>query len=87
MNTGIVKDIRIEAQRLPDSAGVKGMHLRTRRVMPTSINLGYGGVVCRKLRKIGGDWEVSCGTLVGYSENDYILYEDKQNSLGYSLSS
>ena len=57
------------------------------RVMPTSIDLGYGGVVCRKLRKIGGDWEVSCGTLVGYSENDYILYEDKQNSLGYSLSS
>ena len=55
--------------------------------MPTSINLGYGGVVCRKLRKIGGDWEVSCCTLVGYSENDYTLYEDKQNSLGHSLSS
>ena len=28
--TGIVKDILIEAQKLPDSAGVKGMHLRTR---------------------------------------------------------
>ena len=30
VNTGIVKDILIEAQRLPGSAGVKGMHLRTR---------------------------------------------------------
>ena len=30
VNTGIVKDILTEAQRLPDSAGVKGMHLRTR---------------------------------------------------------
>ena len=30
VNTGIVKDILIEAQRLPDSAGVKGMHLCTR---------------------------------------------------------
>ena len=30
VNTGIVKDILIEAQRLPDRAGVKGMHLRTR---------------------------------------------------------
>ena len=29
VNTGIVKDILIEAQRVPDSAGVKGMHLRT----------------------------------------------------------
>ena len=30
VSTGIVKDILIEAQRLPDSGGVKGMHLRTR---------------------------------------------------------
>ena len=30
VNNGIVKDILIEAQRLPDSVGVKGMHLRTR---------------------------------------------------------
>ena len=43
------------------------------RVMPTSIDLGYGGVVCRKLRKIGGDWEVSCGSIVDYSENDYTM--------------
>ena len=55
--------------------------------MPTSIDLGYGGLVCRELRRIGGGWEVSCGTLVGYSENDYTLSEDKQNSLGHSLSS
>ena len=55
--------------------------------MPTSIDLGEGGVVCRKLQKIGGDWEASCGTLVGYSENDYSVYEDKQNSFGHSLSS
>ena len=30
VNPGIVKDILIEAQRLPDSPGVKRMHLRTR---------------------------------------------------------
>ena len=30
VNTGIVKDILIEAQRLPDSAGVRGMHLSNR---------------------------------------------------------
>ena len=30
VNTAIVKGILIEVQRLPDSAGVKGMHLRTR---------------------------------------------------------
>ena len=30
VNTGIVNDNLIEAQRVPDGGGVKGMHLRTR---------------------------------------------------------
>ena len=29
VNTGLVKDNLIEAQRLPDGAGVKGMYLST----------------------------------------------------------
>ena len=37
------------------------------------------------MRKIGGDLKASCGT--GYSDADYPCYDDKENSLGHSLSS
>ena len=36
VNTGIVKDILMEAQRSPDGAGVKAMYSALGRVMPTS---------------------------------------------------
>ena len=87
VNTGIVKDILSKLREYLIVRASKECTSAPGGVMSTSIDLGYGGVVCRKLRKIGGDSEVSCGTLVGYSENDYSLYEDKQNSLGHSLSS
>ena len=87
VNTGIVKDILSKLRDYLIVGASEECTSAPRRAMPTSIDIGYGGVVCRKLRKIGGDWEVSCGTLVDYSEIDYSLYEDKQNSLGHSLSS
>ena len=45
VNTGIVKDIFSEAQRLPDGAGVKGMHLSTRE--------GYADLQCSWVRGSG----------------------------------
>ena len=86
VNTGIVKDILTEAPRLPAGAGVKGMYLSTRE--------GYADLQRSWVRESGvpkatKDWwrSESESRYPGYSENDYSLYENKQNSLGHSLSS
>ena len=86
VNTGIVKGILIEAQRVPDGGGMKGMHLITPE--------GHADLQCSWVResrvsKATKDWWRLESELryPGYSENHFSLYEDKQNSLGYSLSS
>ena len=82
-------DILIEAQRVPDGAGVKGMHLRTREGHADLQCSWVRGSGMSKATKLAKDWWRLGSELrePGYSGNDYSLYEDKQNSLGHSLSS
>ena len=86
MNTGFVKDILIEAQRASDRPGVKGMYLSTFE--------GHGDLQCAWVRESGmskdaKDWWRLESELryPGYSDADYPCYDDKENSLGHSLSS
>ena len=86
MNTGFVKDILIEAQRASDQQGVKGMYLSTFE--------GHGDLQCAWVRESGmskdaKDWWRLESELryPGYSDADYPCYDDKENSLGHSLSS
>ena len=55
VNTGVVEDILIEAQRVPDGPSVKECTSTPGRATPTSSVLGQGRVACLKLRRIGGD--------------------------------
>ena len=78
VNTGIVKEI--EAQKVPDGVGVKGMYLSTWE--------GHADLQCSWVRESGmskatKDWWRLESELryPGYSDNDCPLYDDKQNSL------
>ena len=76
VNTGIVSDNLIEAQRVPDGAGVKGMYLSTWE--------GHADLQCSWVRESGmskatKDWWTLGSKLryPGDPENDYPLYDDK----------